>query len=628
MRRQSDRFALPTVRGTPVELRPRTAEHATVDSDREWLRSVPRPWAVDLFAGAGGLSLGLQEAGFRVIAAADHDERATQTHAANIAGMAWTLDLSEPATFIERLKQRGVRDVDLVAGGPPCQPFSRAGASKLRSLVESGVRDSDHARIHLWQTFLGVVDALKPRAVLLENVPDMARWADGEILADLMTALRERGLQPDARVLNAWEYGVPQHRARLFVVATRGRALTWPRRRAFVPLVDAIGDLPVIPPAQREQELAYAGPPLTDFQKRARRGMTGHRGKIVWDHCSRDVRADDAEAFALLPQGGTYIDLPTRLRRYRSDIFDDKYKRLSWDDVSRTITAHIAKDGYWYIHPDQDRTLSIREAARIQTFPDHFRFAGHPTVQLRQIGNAVPPALARAVGRRVMAALQTRHVRRPSASSRLSKWVPPADAVDPWLAVEDPWLVLAGELTLRHASPGAMADGWTALMRSGRTPRSTVASRRRLDETLAASGITPARRAMLGAVAKSVVLNHGGSVPVDETMLRELPGVGESVAAAVRTFGFNRRAVLLDAATKRLVARVSGRDSSSTWTARLELHRLAAGEGPDRQFNLKIRALTRSVCSLDEPMCGECPVAGDCRSFVANSRAKRGLVAA
>ena len=262
MRRQSDRFALPTVRGTPVELRPRTAEHATVDSDREWLRSVPRPWAVDLFAGAGGLSLGLQEAGFRVIAAADHDERATQTHAANIAGMAWTLDLSEPATFIERLKQRGVRDVDLVAGGPPCQPFSRAGASKLRSLVESGVRDSDHARIHLWQTFLGVVDALKPRAVLLENVPDMARWADGEILADLMTALRERGLQPDARVLNAWEYGVPQHRARLFVVATRGRALTWPRRRAFVPLVDAIGDLPVIPPAQREQ----GAPPTRDLR--------------------------------------------------------------------------------------------------------------------------------------------------------------------------------------------------------------------------------------------------------------------------------------------------------------------------------------------------------------------------
>jgi DNA (cytosine-5)-methyltransferase 1 len=611
-------------------LRPRTAElGANIQGDRKWLGGRRRPWAVDLFAGAGGLSLGLQEAGFDVIAAADHDERATETHAANLSGMAWTMDLSKPTAFIERLKQRGVRRVDLVAGGPPCQPFSRAGASKLRSLVKSGVRDSDHARIHLWQTFLGVVDALKPRAVILENVPDMVRWADGEILVDLMTALRERGLQPDARVLNAWEYGVPQHRARLFVVATRRCELTWPRTRALVTLADAIGDLPAIRPAQREQELTYTGPPLTDFQKRARRGMTGPQSAIVWDHCSRDVRADDAEAFAMLDQGGTYVDLPMRLRRYRSDIFDDKYKRLAWDDVSRTITAHIAKDGYWYIHPDQDRTLSIREAARIQTFPDRFRFAGHPTVQLRQIGNAVPPALARVVGGRVLAALNdTRRVRRASASSRLSRWVPSADAVDPWLAVEDPWLVLAGELTLRRASPGTIAAGWKALMQSARTPRTTVASRRRLNETLVASGITPARRAMLEAVAECVMLEHGGRVPIDEPTLRALPGVSESVAAAVRTFGFDRRAILLDAATKRLVARVSGRDCSSSWTARLELHRLAAGAGPDRQFNLKIRTLTRSICLLDEPACGECPVAGDCRSFAGTHSAKRNPVPA
>src|SRR5437660_10094263 len=103
MRRQRDRFALPTARGTPVELRPRMAGRgATADSDRQWLRNVPRPWAVDLFAGAGGLSLGLEEAGFRVIAAADHDERATDTHAANIAGMPWTMDAPAPTAFLER----------------------------------------------------------------------------------------------------------------------------------------------------------------------------------------------------------------------------------------------------------------------------------------------------------------------------------------------------------------------------------------------------------------------------------------------------------------------------------------------------------------------------------------------
>src|SRR5213078_103641 len=100
------------------------------------------------------------------------------------------------------------------------------------------------------------------------------------------------------------------------------------------------------------------------------------------------------EAFALLRPGQTYEDLPHRLRRYRADIFSDKYKRLEWNELSRSITAHLAKDGYWYIHPDQDRTLSVREAARIQTFPDWFRFAGEPSLRYRQIGNAVPPLLA------------------------------------------------------------------------------------------------------------------------------------------------------------------------------------------------------------------------------------------
>ena len=103
--------------------------------------------------------------------------------------------------------------------------------------------------------------------------------------------------------------------------------------------------------------------------------------------------------------GDTYLDVPERLRRYRSDIFYDKYLRLSFDDLSRTITAHLAKDGYWYIHPSEDRTLSIREAARIQTFPDRFRFAGHPTSRYRQIGNAVPPLLASTIARSLHSAL-------------------------------------------------------------------------------------------------------------------------------------------------------------------------------------------------------------------------------
>ena len=122
----------------------------------------------------------------------------------------------------------------------------------------------------------------------------------------------------------------------------------------------------------------------------------------------------------MMRQGDTYADLPANLRRYRSDIFTDKYNRLSWDELSRTITAHIARDGYWYIHPDQHRTLSIREAARIQTFPDWFRFAGEPSHRFRLIGNAVPPLLAEAIGRQLNEALAApRRARRRAPVLRL-----------------------------------------------------------------------------------------------------------------------------------------------------------------------------------------------------------------
>ena len=118
---------------------------------------------------------------------------------------------------------------------------------------------------------------------------------------------------------------------------------------------------------------------------------------MIRDHITRAVRPDDAEIYSHMKPGDTYLDTPECRRRYRSDIFDDKYLRLSFNDLSRTITAHIAKDGYWYIHPRENRTLSIREAARIQTFPDRFRFAGPPSTRFQQIGNAVPPMLASAI---------------------------------------------------------------------------------------------------------------------------------------------------------------------------------------------------------------------------------------
>ena len=323
------------------------------DAVRAWLESRPRPWAVDLFCGAGGLSLGLEDSGFSVVVAADADPVATETHAANIQGLTWTGDLSNPAEFIQQMDDWGIESIDLLAGGPPCQPFSRAGTSKIGDLVRRGDRHARDERADLWRSFFSIVDRLNPRAVLFENVPDFAHAQGGALLIALMDELRSRAYGVHVQVLNAWRYRVPQHRSRLFVIGIEGDGkFEWPKPRGRRPKVgQAIEDLPVIPADSRDEVRYYEGSPTTMLGRLLRRGLRGTEALLIRDHVTRAVRPDDAEIYGLLKPGDTYLDVPAHLRRYRSDTFDDKYLRLSFDDLSRTITAHIAKDGYWYIHP-------------------------------------------------------------------------------------------------------------------------------------------------------------------------------------------------------------------------------------------------------------------------------------
>ena len=286
-------------------------------------------------------------------------------------------------------------------------PFSTAGTSKIGDLVRRGSRPPRDERADLWRSFFAIIDRLNPRAMLFENVPNFAQAQGGALLIALMDELANRGYSVHVQVLEAWRYRVPQHRSRLFVIGIAGNGkFEWPKPIGGRPTVgQAIGDLPVVQSGARNEIQPYEGPPTSVLARLLRKGLRGTEVRLVRDHVTRSVRPDDAEIYRLLEPGDTYMEVPEHLRRYRSDIFRDKYLRLSFDDLSRTITAHIAKDGYWYIHPSEDRTLSIREAARIQTFPDRFRFAGYPTSRYRQIGNAVPPMLASAVASSVQRAL-------------------------------------------------------------------------------------------------------------------------------------------------------------------------------------------------------------------------------
>lgn len=549
-------------------------------------------------------------AGFNVVAAADADAASIETHSSNLGGIGYVGDLTNPKALVQLLRKSGIKEVDLVAGGPPCQPFSRAGSSKLRELIASGVRNAEDPRTELWSSFVETVRLLKPKAILFENVPDLSAWSDGRLLMDLMESLDNLGFQVDARILDAFRFGVPQHRARLFVVGTRrGRRFEWPDPSPSLPtLRDAIDDLPEVGPAQRKHCYHYEGP-RSELQKILREGVSIKEAKVVWDHITRDVRADDAEAFSLLRPGQTYRDLPRHLQRYRSDIFDDKYKRLEWNELSRTITAHIAKDGYWYIHPSEDRTLSIREAARIQTFPDWFRFAGYPSHQLRQIGNAVPPLLAKAVGASVAQSIaKSKPTRRASRRnvyrSALLRWhngTLPASRES-----GDPWKVLLGEI-LRGGDAAATEHLYECLVDSGPTPALYASSWQTL-RPLAKSLDAEFRAEKALIVATQLVERMEGEVPADHMELRTLTGVGERVAAAVRTYGFRQKAAIIDAGAERVVRRITGQAKLPRHQTRLELMKLAGTVGPDGAFSQAIDSLARDICKVKLPDCDHCPL--------------------
>lgn len=600
----------------------RHPEGCTEDSFVEWCSqrlALGERLAVDLFSGAGGLSLGLEDAGWTVAAAVDHDEKAIQTHRHNFPGLALGHDLSDPVERRELIELFNSTDVDLVAGGPPCQPFSRAGRSKIRSLVVAGHRDEHDSRRELWQAFLDVALGVRPRAVLMENVPDMALGDDFAVVRTIVDALEREGYYTETRLVDAWRYGVPQHRKRLILLARRDvEIFDWPIEGTDQPtLREAIGDLPNLDGTTGGRELRYSKPRrLPSFAQAMRLGA---RNGVVWDHMTRPVRDDDRKIFGMMDASTLYSDLPERLRRYSADTFDDKYKKLDWESVSRSITAHIAKDGYWYIHPQELRTLTVREAARVQTFPDRFRFAGTRSDAFRQIGNAVPPLLGHA------AAVALRPVRLDACSSArprdASQWVVARQTLTHWARQQQrssSWYILPGEgvtvavaalsaALLGRSNPSEAANRVFASIR-GRT-RLTKADIDRIQlefPTRANHKVLERFRQLLPkrnlwedpeALVENLAMKSG-----EERVFRLL--IGQDVLFA-------------NQATLRVAARVSGTSSDSInrlSNGRVDLARLV-GAGPDAPLRASaLRLLGSTICRAPTALCGDCPLRPQCVS--------------
>jgi DNA (cytosine-5)-methyltransferase 1 len=592
--------------------------------------------AADLFSGGGGLSLGLQQAGFHVILAADSYPEAVETHRHHFPGLSVDWDLAGSAE-IEGLASLIVRaGIDLVAGGPPCQPFSKAGRSKIRHRVHHGLRDPHDERRDLWRSFLEVVRLSLPSAVLMENVPDMALDKEMFILRSMVEELEGLGYAVEDKVVDAWRYGVPQFRQRLILVALRDQVeFRWPNESSErVSVWNAIGDMPEVQGGWRPEGgahgwIPYEGP-TTRFQREMREDVTDDdRGKL-FDHITRPVRDDDAKAFAVMDATTKYSDLPDEVKRYRDDIFDDKYKRLNEDDLSRTITAHIAKDGYWYIHPRQNRTLTVREAARLQTFPDWYRFAGPPSAAFRQIGNAVPPLLARRLGEAVEASLAKAVPacsNTQAVATRLADWLSQRSTLSlPWLRAETRWQVIAAELLLDRAEAEHVRLLWPTL-RMWRTPRELSA----MSKALTDIGRLIGREQRVAKLLELASWWTEGLVQLKEIVLdySKVPGLPTSIAdfavLVVPLSGEDEseEPVLATKGVLRVTSRFGGEpvDRRNRLTdGRLSVARMVGGSTSFRQAHLGLIELANSLCRPVEPLCYECPVSDWCLASVADEQ--------
>ena len=332
---------------------------------------------LDLFSGCGGLSLGLQQSGFEIKLGIDHWQDALDTFKINhndsqiLCSDLSTLDFSS----IE--KDYLPNGVDLIIGGPPCQGFSI-----------SGKRDPKDPRNQLYQSFVSSVTHFRPRAFLMENVPNLASMSKGDIKKAIVNDFESLGYTTFSENLLASDYGVPQNRKRFFLVGFLGESdFTFPSKTHGVEKVstsEAISDLPEF---SLDDSSPYEGPPLSEYQKRMREDSFG-----VYNHEITNHTEKTRSIISLVPDGGNYKDLPEKYRNTRN-------VNIAWTRYSSVKPSFTIDTGHrHHFHYQFDRVPTVRESARLQSFPDTFKFLCSKTSQYKQVGNAVPPILAKHLG--------------------------------------------------------------------------------------------------------------------------------------------------------------------------------------------------------------------------------------
>lgn len=346
-----------------------------------------KPTVIDLFAGVGGLSLGFEMEGFDILLANEFDQSIATAYKENhkstnvVVGDITSLDLSK--VFGEY-----VNKIDVVIGGPPCQGFSQKGKRKT-------INDE---RNFLFKHYVEVVNFVKPKYFVMENVPNLLTAEKGFFLNEIKGLFKGYGYSIRYGILNAADYGVPQNRRRAIII---GKYLATPPElplpcKQKVTIWDAISDLAYLESGEGEFEQEYRNSPKSDYEKKMRKGS-----KILYNHMATKHSALALERLSLIPPNAGKEVLPKE--HITKSVYSGTWSRMKQNDVAVTITTRFdTPSSGKFTHPFLNRAITVREAARLQSFPDTFKFIGSKMSQMKQVGNAVPPLLARKIARVIM----------------------------------------------------------------------------------------------------------------------------------------------------------------------------------------------------------------------------------
>ncbi|WP_308563197.1 DNA cytosine methyltransferase [uncultured Faecalibacterium sp.] len=337
---------------------------------------------IDLFAGVGGLSLGFEMEGFNVVVANEYDPSIAKAYIKN---------RPNPNMIVEDIKKLPIMDtfgkyagqIDVVVGGPPCQGFSQKGQRKT-------INDP---RNFLFKYYVDVVRTVRPKYFVMENVPNLLTTEHGYFKKEVFELFESLGYGVDARVLCAADYGVPQNRNRAFVIGKlHSKSIGFPKAiEKYVTIWDAISDLNFLNSGEGEEIQRYRIDPQSDYQKVLRRNS-----QLLYNHVATNHSKTALERLELIPPKGGKEYLPKE--HLTKSIYSGTWTRMDADDISVTITTRFdTPSSGRFTHPFLNRAITVREAARIQSFPDTFVFYGSKTSQMKQVGNAVPPLLAKAI---------------------------------------------------------------------------------------------------------------------------------------------------------------------------------------------------------------------------------------